>query len=90
MSNMSRMYLDRESSQALAFSAIRYENVNLASNYEPEDYFRALYIETGGNLVITGIDGVEVTMLVGNITLFPFGGKKISSTSTVSGVTALF
>lgn len=89
MSDVSNQYIERESNQAIAFSANRYASVNLSTDYVPKDYFRALHINIAGDLVITGIDDVEVTISV-EAGLWPFGGKKIDSTSTVAGVTALF
>lgn len=66
-------------------SAINYVDVTYTGGfYAPEVAFKGLFIGVAGDVVLTGADGVAVTLSL-DTGVFPFGGIKI----TQSGTTAL-
>ena len=51
--------------------------------YAPTVAFKGLFIGVAGNVVLTGADGVAVTMSL-DTGVFPFGGIKITETGTTA------
>jgi|TARA_R110000823_G_C15950470_1_gene501624 hypothetical protein len=65
-------------------SAINYVNVTFTGGfYAPTVAFKGLFIGVAGNVVLTGADGVAVTMAL-DTGVFPFGGIKITETGTTA------
>lgn len=87
------MRVDRailKSAQNIEQSVTRYESVSLSADYEPDTPFKGLYITSGGDVTIVGLDGVAVTMTLQSNTLYPFGGSAILiSTTSADGIFAL-
>lgn len=50
----------------------------------------AIYVGGAGNLVVTMVSGEEVTFAVGPYSVLPIQCTKVSSTSTATGIVALF
>jgi hypothetical protein len=88
---MTRSQQLQESGNALSQSANRYKAVNLSSvDFNSTDPFKGLHIGGDGNIVITGVDGLSVTIAV-TAGVWPYGGIKITKTgTTATGIIALY
>ncbi len=65
-------------------SAINYADVTFTGGfYAPTVAFKGLFIGTAGAVVLTGADGVAVTLTL-DTGVFPFGGIKITETGTTA------
>lgn len=78
----------RETSTAGSFVAVTPSD-SAANNIST---FRALYVGTGGNVVVVGADNVAVTFTaVPGGSILPVQGKRVNSTSTTaSNIVALY
>ena len=90
---MSYPKIEHDAFTAIADCAINYETVDVsAADYEPASPFRGIHIGTGGagNITITGHNGVDATLKVGEGILTLGGIAIVSATTTATEITALF
>lgn len=65
-------------------SAINYVNVTFTGGfYAPTTAFKGLFIGVAGDVVLTGANGVAVTLSL-DTGVFPFGGIKITESGTTA------
>jgi hypothetical protein len=82
----------RESAEAVAQSGVIYDTPNLATDYAPDRPFKAIHVndEAGGDITITGLDGVAATFTVSQGS-WPYGGLGIIAlTTTVTDIVVIF
>ena len=88
-------FLRKNSIADTADSATSYEDVDTplgSGDYEPVAPFKGVIVTiASGNIVIEGLDGVQVTLPVGvRVDPYPFGGAKIIQTgTTATGIIAV-
>ena len=81
---MNSTELTHRSYQETGQSAINYASVAYTGGfYAPTTAFKGLFIGVAGNVVLTGANGVAVTMTL-DTGVFPFGGIKITESGTTA------
>lgn len=88
---MDSTFLRSKSRGEIGDSAVRYEDADISSvDYEPSEPFKGLFCTAAGDVVITGVDGVNSSALPLTVGVWPLAGIKVVKTGTTATLVALF